>query len=402
MSESNATKWIGMAVERLEDLPLVTGRGRFAGDVSFPHQLHMRMVRSSCAHGRIVAIDTTSGARARRRRRGVDRGRHCRPAADRFPRGTEREARAVSAAGTGQGRGALCRRAGGGGICERSLSSPKMPPTWLTSRSTNCEPLIDRPRCRPGEFAPGRDDRADRIVDRVTATSTAAFAHAHADRANWISSSGRHSGVPLETRGAIGRYDAARDVLELHGAAKVPHRNRELHRAHARPRRRRRCICYEGHVGGGFGVRGEIYPEDVLGLRRRDAARTSGEVDRGPARAHDRRQPFAPAAPPGARRGRRRAADILGIDDEFFHDQGAYVRTHGTRVADDGLRHAAGPVPACRPYRVVGHFRLTNKTPAAHLSRARPLRDHVRARAADGRHRAQARPRSASRCAGAI
>ena len=38
---------------------------------------------------------------------------------------------------------------------------------------------------------------------------------------------GRHSGVPLETRGAIGRYDAARDVLELHGAAKVPHRNRD-------------------------------------------------------------------------------------------------------------------------------------------------------------------------------
>ena len=31
----------------------------------------------------------------------------------------------------------------------------------------------------------------------------------------------------METRGAIGRYDAARDVLELHGAAKVPHKNRE-------------------------------------------------------------------------------------------------------------------------------------------------------------------------------
>ena len=39
---------------------------------------------------------------------------------------------------------------------------------------------------------------------------------------------GRHSGVPLEARGAIGRYDASRDILELHGAAKVPHRNRDL------------------------------------------------------------------------------------------------------------------------------------------------------------------------------
>src|ERR1051326_6095963 len=49
---------VGRSVTRLEDPPLVTGRGRFAGDVSFAHQLHMRVVRSTCPHGRIVAIDT--------------------------------------------------------------------------------------------------------------------------------------------------------------------------------------------------------------------------------------------------------------------------------------------------------------------------------------------------------
>jgi aerobic carbon-monoxide dehydrogenase large subunit len=36
----------GRSVARLEDPPLVTGRGRFVGDISFPHQLHMRGVRS--------------------------------------------------------------------------------------------------------------------------------------------------------------------------------------------------------------------------------------------------------------------------------------------------------------------------------------------------------------------
>ena len=56
-------KWIGQSVERLEDPPLVRGRGRFAADISFPHQLHMRIVRANHAHGRIAAIDT-SGARA--------------------------------------------------------------------------------------------------------------------------------------------------------------------------------------------------------------------------------------------------------------------------------------------------------------------------------------------------
>src|SRR5262249_27816332 len=58
-----ANRWIGQSVTRLEDPPLVRGRGRFAADISFPHQLHMRIVRANHAHGRIATIDT-SAARA--------------------------------------------------------------------------------------------------------------------------------------------------------------------------------------------------------------------------------------------------------------------------------------------------------------------------------------------------
>jgi aerobic carbon-monoxide dehydrogenase large subunit len=50
-------KFIGQPVTRLEDLPLVTGRARFAAGISFPHQLHMRVVRAAHAHGRIVSVD---------------------------------------------------------------------------------------------------------------------------------------------------------------------------------------------------------------------------------------------------------------------------------------------------------------------------------------------------------
>src|SRR5215211_2078372 len=56
-------KWVGRSVPRLEDPPLVTGRGRYAASVSFPHQLYMRVVRSNHAHGRIVSIGS-SAARA--------------------------------------------------------------------------------------------------------------------------------------------------------------------------------------------------------------------------------------------------------------------------------------------------------------------------------------------------
>src|SRR6266700_4565601 len=48
---------LGRSVARLEDPALVTGRGRFVGDISFPHQLHMRVVRSPYAHAELRAVD---------------------------------------------------------------------------------------------------------------------------------------------------------------------------------------------------------------------------------------------------------------------------------------------------------------------------------------------------------
>src|ERR1700752_4398240 len=56
--------FVGRSVVRLEDRPLVMGQGRFAADVSFTHQLHMRVVRSTHAHGRIVAIDIAKACAA--------------------------------------------------------------------------------------------------------------------------------------------------------------------------------------------------------------------------------------------------------------------------------------------------------------------------------------------------
>jgi len=57
-SQRKETKVFGKRVTRLEDLPLVKGLGRFVADLSFPHQLHMRVVRSPIAHGTISRIDT--------------------------------------------------------------------------------------------------------------------------------------------------------------------------------------------------------------------------------------------------------------------------------------------------------------------------------------------------------
>ena len=57
------------------------------------------------------------------------------------------------------------------------------------------------------------------------------------------------------------------------------------------------------------------------------------------------------------------AGEILGIEDEFWLDQGAYLRTHAATVADLTAAMLPGPyrVPA---YRCRGHIVVTNKTPA--------------------------------------
>src|SRR5207237_5104736 len=54
----------------------------------------------------------------------------------------------------------------------------------------------------------------------------------------------------------------------------------------------------------------------------------------------------------------------LALEDEFYLDQGAYVRTHGARVLEMTISMLPGPY-RISAYRAVGHFRLTNKTPAA-------------------------------------
>ena len=120
---------------------------------------------------------------------------------------------------------------------------------------------------------------------------------------------------------------------------------------------------FEGHVGGGFGVRGELYPEDLL------VCLAALRLNRPIKWIEDRREHMVATNHSRQQRHRIRAAVdangvLLAIDDVFFHDQGAYVRTHGARVVDLAAGMLPGPyrLPA---YRVAGHFRLTNKTPAA-------------------------------------
>jgi len=349
-------KFVGRSVPRLEDRPLLLGQGRFAADISFPGQWCMRVVRSTVAHGRLLSVDAAAAL----------------------------ELAGVHAVWT-----------------VKDLAQIPPIPFRLTGLKTlepYRQPVLAKDVVRyVGEpiavvFADDHyvaEDAADLVeveietlpalmlatddpgvYERELTTEPGVIRKGYGDiDAAWRNAHaivslelivGRHTGVPMETRGAIANYDESRDILELHGAAKVPHWNRDA-LAQMLGRKRESVQLFEGHVGGGFGIRGEIYPEDVL------VCAAALRFKRPIKWIEDRREHLIAANHSREQHHKIRAAidsngNILGIDDEFFHDNGAYMRTHAATVPDLAAAMLPGPyiVPA---YRAIGHIRLTNKTP---------------------------------------
>ncbi|HXQ84488.1 MAG TPA: xanthine dehydrogenase family protein molybdopterin-binding subunit [Xanthobacteraceae bacterium] len=348
--------FVGRSVPRLEDRPLVAGNGRFAADISFPHQLHMRVVRSTHAHGRIVAID----AAAARAAAGVVAVWTAADVAGIPPidfrltriEGLDPYRQPILATGR--------VRYVGEPIAAIFAADPYAAEDAADLVTAEIETLpellaADAP---PGEFSSDHSTEPA-TVRKGYGDVAAAFAGAHATVALELKT-GRHSGVPLETRGAIARYDAARNVLELYGAAKVPHWNRDS-LARMLGRAASSVHLHEGHTGGGFGVRGELYPEDAL------ACLAALRLKRPIKWIEDRREHFLATNHSRQQHYRVRAAvdeagRLLAIDGEFFHDQGAYMRTHAATVPDLAATMLLGPYRVAA-YHMVGRIRLTNKTP---------------------------------------
>ena len=171
---------------------------------------------------------------------------------------------------------------------------------------------------------------------------------------------GRNYGLTMEPRGVMATWDETAGKLTVYGAAKVPFFNRRALSSQI-GLRVEQIDMIENDVGGGYGVRGEFYPEDFL------IPFAARHVNRPVKWIEDRRENLMAAA-----HARDDACDLevacmrdgtlLAIRGEVHTDMGAYMRTNGAIAARVAAMYMSGPyrVPHVK---INSSLWMTNRAP---------------------------------------
>jgi aerobic carbon-monoxide dehydrogenase large subunit len=354
-------RYIGSPVERIEDFRFLRGRGQFVGDLQREGMLHAAILRSPIAHGRLVAVDASAalaipGVRAVIAASDIG-------AVPRIPLrllplpGTERFLQPVIAQHS--------IRYVGEPIAVVLADSAALAEDGVGAITLNIEELPTVADRR----AAGKQDlllfEQSGTNVAITFTGTKGDANVAFREAAYVRREKfevqRYTALPMEPRGLLAEWDAARERMTVLGAAKVPFFNRDTVAAMLglSPAS---VDLIENDVGGGFGARGEFYPEDFL---IPFAARYIGRPVRW---IEDRREHLT--AMNHARQADceieiacRGDGTILGLRGEIFVDLGAYVRTNGLIAPRTLAQCLSGPYRVPNVHMTATAL-LTNKTPA--------------------------------------
>src|SRR5438445_2003108 len=374
---------IGEAHPRLGGDRFVAGTARFVDDVRVPGMLHAAVLRSPHAHARLVSIDA-------KRARDLS-GVHAVLTAADVPAGAIIPNRVPAPKGTDRYlQPAIARevvRYVGEPVALVVAEDPYVARDALERIDVVYQPLA--PCASTGaalgagaaRLFPGTDSNNVATITMRVGDADGALAQAQL-RLRERFTYPRQTAAALETRGLVAvPPDPRGGELHLIGSTKCIHINRTiLAPIFGIPVGALRLT--EVDVGGGFGVRGELYPEDIL------VPLASLKLGRPVKWIESRRENLMAAN--HAREvayeiemGFDRDGRILAMRAVIHADIGAYVRTAALVPAEFGAALLPGPyrVPnyGCDLWSVV-----TNKTPAGTLrSPGRPECNFVRERLLD-------------------
>src|SRR5882724_323344 len=361
--KSNA--FVGRPIERIEDLRLLRGRGQYVGDLAADGALHAVVLRSSVAHGLIRRIDA-SGARAQPGVHAVITAPDIAQALAPIPVIPMRQEPTPQLKPYEQpviAHGKV--RYVGEPLALVVAESAAIAEDALDHINVDIEPLAavaDRDTARSGRsiLFDATGTNLAMTVTAIRGDADAAFNNAPYTRCERFTVQ-RHAAVPMEPRGLVAEWDAINERMTLSGAAKVPFNNRRiLAKMLALPETSVRLI--ECDVGGGFGARGEFYPEDFLipfaaRLLNRPVMWTEDRRENLLATNHAR-DAECELEIACTRDGR-----ILALRGQAFTDVGAYLRTVGATASRNIAQVMSGPY-RIHNIRIDVSLLVTNKTPS--------------------------------------
>ena len=353
--------YIGSSVKRREDLPLLRGIAKYVGDIRRPGMVHAAVLRSSRAHARIARIDAAAalalpgvvgvltaadmpGLKTIPMRTGIIEGLK---RSQQTPIATDR-VRYVGdpvAVVVAQDRY----------IAEDALELVEVVYEDL--------PAVTDARAAMAAEAPRLHDEVPGNVPADFEVDTGDVKRAFAESDFIVEETfetQRHAAVPLETRGLVAEYDEGRDLLTMWGPTKMTHTNwRILSELSGLPKSAIHFI--EPAVGGGFGARGEFYPEDFLipfaAMHfRRPVCWIEDRSENLKATNQSREQSYR------VRLGLRKDGTILAMEAEILFNMGGYTRTHGGLPVMASSAMLRGPL-RIKNYHCHAYCVLTNKTP---------------------------------------
>jgi len=359
---AHASGLLGASVPRCEDERLLRGRAKFVDDLQIPNLLEATFVRSPMAHARIRSIDV-SVAKAHPGVRAIYLYADLRAllACDRVPAAVPAKTIRFDVDPCVLADKETCYV--GEPIVLIVADDRRIAEDAAALVQIDFEPLpvvVDLEEAvKPG--APrARLDCPDNIVARWTigygdVAGKLAQSHHRVRKRFRLHKGGAHS---METRGLIVRWDSDSETLTVWNSTQMPHRVKNmLVQALAMPDSSIRVIAPD--VGGGFGAKGKLYPEE---LALPAAAILLGRPIKW---IEDRLESFVATNPERdqdwtVEAGVDAQGRLLAISGVLLHDHGA-VTTAGVSLPENSCTNLLGPyvLPA---YSIDISVCLTNMT----------------------------------------